>query len=239
MKRRLTKLVVFLLLGAIVNVAVAWGLTWKLDVYQESVLWHSVNVSGVVGESPNHEWNVTRYNCTGVTRVFSSYFSPASDAGYDDDPGDLLPSWNQDFFSGVGREDLTNLVRMQDGRGLPMLSLWGQAAADEKVSSLPDCELEYAILTNPNDPLTGSYGNLRALSILMQIQFLPLHPIWPGFAINTIFYAVILWMLTLGPFTARRMIRRRRGQCIKCSYNLRGHSGGGREVCPECGATTH
>ena len=115
-----------------------------------------------------------------------------------------------------------------------MLSLWGQAVADEKVSSLPDCELEYAILTNPKDFLTGSYGNLRALSILMQIQFLPLHPIWPGFAINTIFYAVILWLLTLGPFTARRMIRRKRGRCIKCGYDLRGNFGGGGG-CPECG----
>ena len=31
---------------------------------------------------------------------------------------------------------------------------------------------------------------------------LPLRPIWPGFAINTIFYAALLWLLTLGSFTA-------------------------------------
>ena len=64
---------------------------------------------------------------------------------------------------------------------------------------------------------------------------LPLRPIWPGFAINTIFYAaifVILWLLALGPFTARRFIRRKRGHCIKCGYDLR-HAE--HEVCPECG----
>ena len=66
---------------------------------------------------------------------------------------------------------------------------------------------------------------------------LPLRPILPGFAINTIFYAAILWILMLGPVTARRMIRRKRGRCIKCGYDLRGTSGGGGEVCPECGAT--
>ncbi len=62
---------------------------------------------------------------------------------------------------------------------------------------------------------------------------LPLRPIWPGFAINTAFYAAILWLLTLGPLTTRRMIRRKRGDCIKCGYDLRGAE---HEVCPECGA---
>jgi hypothetical protein len=61
---------------------------------------------------------------------------------------------------------------------------------------------------------------------------LPLRPIWTGFAVNTIFYATILWLLTLGPFTARRMIRRKRGRCLKCGYDLRGNLSPG---CPECG----
>ena len=64
------------------------------------------------------------------------------------------------------------------------------------------------------------------------LRSLPLQPLWPGFAVNTIFYAAILWLLTLGPFTARRMIRRKRGHCIKCGYDLRGDVSSG---CPECG----
>ena len=63
-------------------------------------------------------------------------------------------------------------------------------------------------------------------------RWLPLRPIWTGFAINTIFYTASLWLLTLGPFTARRLIRRKRGHCIKCGYDLRGTK---HEVCPECG----
>ncbi len=58
-------------------------------------------------------------------------------------------------------------------------------------------------------------------------------PIWPAFAINMIFYAALLWLITLGPFTARRVIRRKRGRCIKCGYDLR-HAE--HEACPECGA---
>ena len=64
---------------------------------------------------------------------------------------------------------------------------------------------------------------------------IPLRPIWPGFAINTIFYAAIVWLLSLLPFKVRRLVRRNRGHCLKCGYDLRGTSGG---VCPECGVET-
>ena len=55
-------------------------------------------------------------------------------------------------------------------------------------------------------------------------------PVWPGFAMNTLIYAVILWLLTLGPFALRRLIRRRRGLCPKCAYPM-----GESAVCSECG----
>ena len=35
---------------------------------------------------------------------------------------------------------------------------------------------------------------------------IPLSPLWPGFAVNTLFYAGVLWMLLAGPFALRRMI---------------------------------
>ncbi len=63
------------------------------------------------------------------------------------------------------------------------------------------------------------------------LEFLPLGPIWPGFAINTIFYAAILW-LPFAPFQLRRNLRVKHGLCIKCGYDLRGTE---HEVCPECG----
>ena len=61
---------------------------------------------------------------------------------------------------------------------------------------------------------------------------IPIRPIMPGFVANSLMYAAILWLLTLGPFTARRMIRRKRGHCIKCGYDL---SHVEHEACPECG----
>ena len=64
---------------------------------------------------------------------------------------------------------------------------------------------------------------------------LPLQVVWPGFAINTIFYAAIVWMLFAVPGAVRRRVRIKRGQCASCGYSLRGtpHS----EKCPECGAS--
>ncbi len=63
---------------------------------------------------------------------------------------------------------------------------------------------------------------------------LPLRPLWPGFAVNTLFYAAILWLIIPGPFALRRLIRRRRGLCPACGYDLR-HAE--HQACPECGVT--
>ena len=63
---------------------------------------------------------------------------------------------------------------------------------------------------------------------------MPLTPLWPGFAINTVFYAAILWMLFAAPFALRRRRRIKRGLCPTCGYDLRGRSGEST-LCPECG----
>jgi predicted amidophosphoribosyltransferase len=59
---------------------------------------------------------------------------------------------------------------------------------------------------------------------------LPLLPIWPGFAIDTLFYAAILWGLFAAPFALRRRRRIKRGLCPKCAYPV-----GESDVCTECG----
>ena len=51
-------------------------------------------------------------------------------------------------------------------------------------------------------------------------------PIWLGFAVNTFFYATLLWL----PFVLRRFLRVRRGLCPKCAYPM-----GESAVCTECG----
>jgi hypothetical protein len=62
---------------------------------------------------------------------------------------------------------------------------------------------------------------------------LPVQPIWSGFAINTVFYTAILWLLFAAPFALRRRIRGgriKRGLCPACAYPV-----GDSPVCTECG----
>jgi hypothetical protein len=53
----------------------------------------------------------------------------------------------------------------------------------------------------------------------------------PGFAINTLFYAAILWALFAAPFALQRRSRIRRGLCPACAYPV-----GESPICTECGA---
>jgi hypothetical protein len=76
------------------------------------------------------------------------------------------------------------------------------------------------IVLNPQSPL-----GWRAL---------PYRPVWIGFALDTIVYAAALWCLfLLLPGRWRRRRRAKRGWCIACGYDLRGHD---HAACPECGA---
>jgi hypothetical protein len=66
-------------------------------------------------------------------------------------------------------------------------------------------------------------------------RVLPLRPIWPGFAINTIFYGAILWVLWIAPGKVRRFVRGRQHRCPACGFIIApGTCANG--LCSECGA---
>ncbi len=79
-------------------------------------------------------------------------------------------------------------------------------------------------------------GDSKAAWVVSGRSALPTRIIWPGFVINTVFYAVVLWLLLAAPFALRRRLRRKRGLCPACGYDLRGRGSPSQSnVCPECG----
>ena len=65
---------------------------------------------------------------------------------------------------------------------------------------------------------------------LLTARVLPLRPLWPGSAVNTIFYALVLGLLVYGTLVLRRILRYRRGLCPACAYPM-----GESPTCTECG----
>jgi ribose/xylose/arabinose/galactoside ABC-type transport system permease subunit len=59
---------------------------------------------------------------------------------------------------------------------------------------------------------------------------LPLRPLWPGFALSTVFWAVLLWLLWMLPRGARSVVWFVRRRCVHCGYPI-----GVSPVCTECG----
>lgn len=62
--------------------------------------------------------------------------------------------------------------------------------------------------------------------------FIPIGVKWLGLCIDTLFYAAVLWTLFFAPAFLRRVVRRRKGRCLRCGYDLRASDGA---PCPECG----
>jgi hypothetical protein len=219
MKRWLAKIVVFLLLGAIINVAVAWGFAiwgsneedWPTWVYAATTDPGFVFLAQHSGPGFSRVTAVARRGVVGRPRL--------------KDRGELLPHWARDLLL-PSQGDRT--MFFSDARGWPVLSFRSVLTLDYVYDqSLAIWVREvHEVLEGfplPRKQRTEGVRNLRAI---------PLRPIWPGFAINTIFFAAIFWLVALTPVTARRLMRHKRGHCIKCGYDLRGDLNGG---CPECG----
>ena len=234
MKRRLFIAAIFLLAGAVVNVAVAWGcaLTGFAAHIERAITFHDSMI-----------WQVDRLSRAGAVVfvsvrdrtprmdhidevVIASTLVESQRVRHPDvrgDPAEFLDDWTgfasptPQFESG----EITRETRAASGRGLPMLALWCETTREG------EGQIRGGIDTGAQ-PL--NYWFQKIPRFRANPRVLPLRPLWPGFAVNTLFYAAVLWLLIPGPFVLRRFVRIKRGRCVKCAYPM-GESG----VCSECG----
>ena len=224
MKRRFTKLVVILLFGAIVNVAVAWGCAAWVDVSvaEDTVgltdlngpqsLFGSRERSGTTRLFMRPRWYDRYHNPLALFEGSVPYWSKASERP---DPRDRDQRYAPKKF-----------IRLETAGGWPARSMmWFTETTDTAwAGGANDKAPHWCIELSPDTSRSPAH---------LQRRGLPLLPIWPGFLINTLLGATVLWLAMLAPITLRRHIRRRRGHCLKCAYDLRGAED---ESLPECGS---
>lgn len=238
-KRWIFRIVLFVFLGAVVNVAVAWGFAIGLPLYTLS---GPTERNSSTGDQVPY-WIVEQLQRTGAMRYVWLYMV----YDFDDAPGTYLdifpkiepvdlynrPNWSQVDYSNPAQEYHEHWVYfIEDARGWPLLSM-------SSFTAMGVDPLGEKLLFETSGGFSVP-DSLRSQPLYEDIEeewfnrpIIPLSPIWPGFAINTIIYAVIVWILWSSMFATRNFMRNKRGLCIKCGYDLRGTE---HEVCPECGA---
>ena len=225
MKRRAFKLVLFLLAGAIINVAVAWAPFFRLTevspVPSCSRAWPFESEFGpevgTVLDSCFDWWlpvdcqeaclraGEIQHLPTDVSRVYFTSGDTWAVAVAPQDISTTGPSW---YSANRG-------MNIRWAAGWPTRCVEG-------FQYVRAVDMGYA-----RDPFFRTSDGLIAIGSI----HIPLGPLSPGFAINTIFYAAVLWVLFAVPVKVRRWRRIKRGQCA----SLRGTPD--TVKCPECGAT--
>jgi hypothetical protein len=244
MTPRLTKLAaLYLPLGLVTTWAVAWGLAARFRVSDAEVRFDAELRDDMASVAARDDWSTL---AIGLYRAPGSVRRIWSEDHHLTDPDDLILQAHTALGGQVTARDAQSLstwaiggahrwgslAQQQDrfvagksvgtgfdeAHGLPALAF----AAQGRVIEDPESRLVLQAAIDLSTPDTPPFAP----------RLLPLLPIWPGLAFNTLFYA-LLWYLALA---SARMVshnrRYRRGLCPFCRYDLRADYSQG---CSECG----
>lgn len=137
-------------------------------------------------------------------------------------------AWSVGGASSWGRLFSTELESMEQAKqfhgfevafGFPALSFWHElAVAPDDTATTPGG----IRLPDPVGMVNPRY----------QVRAIPFRPTWPGVLVNTLFYAIVTFLLVQIRGVGIRSRRMVRGQCPECKYDLGFNFSTG---CPECG----
>lgn len=237
-RRIIARACVFVLLGAMVNVAVAWGCAVFIDLRNVPEQFN------VTHDPVSETWIAdTRRDGFGVSQSIRREVMPSTYGVTSDhyileidamaspiivlEPGETIEREGQDKHRTAGTSGHQHFLTLEPwtnfcGWPMPSMRCWLENQSGYP-SSLASARRGPVRLVAGIDLSGGKIGpDSRAL---------PLQPMWLGFAINTLFYATILWMLFAAVLALRRRRRMKRGLCPACAYPV-----GTSPVCTECGA---
>ena len=227
MKRCAKMIVPFLLLGTILNVAVAWGcVKWRHPRDDGPTVGEQIVDPEPVEVLDPHLGRIKELRAAMAFvwwspgyMLMESWPVPHEVDHRQPVPSvaDIAPTWTP--LACALRKGKCDVLKDQvtEAGGWPMLSLFRTVDPRPPVSQT----WMQRLLGDRETELVPGYQ-----------RGLPTRIIWLGFAINTAFYAAILWLFFAFPFTLRRWRRIKRGLCPACGYDLRGSTS---QTCPECG----
>ena len=231
MKRRLLIGAIVLFAAAVVNVAVAWLLAAVVPV----PMYPRTLARAWIG-SDGRLWTTAEVSLLGIADVWW-------DAADNSFPGlpldeqmaalsemhDRLARKRDDFRALLAPPGFGSLVSgtspepdsigSDTAYGLPLPCLWYTVRSSYQANTIFNDRLEGAFLIAGAPSARGR--DFRAL---------PLRPLWPGFALNMLAFAALIWLSIRGAPLARRLLRVHRGLCPSCAYRI-----GDSAVCTECG----
>ncbi len=164
MRRRVVVVAVFLVLGAVLNLAVAWGGAAASDFGTGEVL----ELYAGLGDA--RHWEVYRWERFLGTRILSrTWRGPAPADANDGDPAELLSGWGE--IRPPAAATAEDATQIDEAWGFPArtLSCRSDSAHDRGRMS--------GVIR-----LGGGSGDVTCL---------PAQPIWPGVALNTVCYGLV------------------------------------------------
>ena len=235
--RILTSIIVLLIIGAMINVLVAWTCVAlaKTRMFDAIALgrmraehYAAEDAKAAQGENPDTERYLALLLLAPGTRVLIA-----------DESGDAQN--RRIATQSAGWPWLALDAEQTRDRASDLTTHWGVAMGKMTLhyptlnigsAGLPAFPASRTALVGPPAPPAVARVAVTAAPIMAQKadRLLPMRPIWPAFALNTIAYAFATWLMWLLWTMTMRTQRRLRGRCGRCAYPV-----GVSPVCTECG----
>jgi hypothetical protein len=205
----------------------------RVKIYQgrsEVQGWNEIDAVGLIDEKNDTQW--------AVSASASSWYGQGPASGNNASVAAIVPSWSglqvptADWIAKRTKDE----TRVIDARGWPMVALWGEADPAKMTTAGVATSSTAVAYTSSFIPSGATIAYTGVSTPPTDVVVFPWHPVWIGFAVNTVLYAIFWGGLLALILLPRRFFievsRLRRGCCVACGYDIGYDFPRG---CPECG----